>query len=273
VAHSPADYLALARDPDIDVTTQLMLLDQHLPFVTEALAANPASSPYLLLRILGALPSAGWSANHVVELVVRHPSATRVVLLAARDRVLAQLATGGRPFAAGIALAGRDELAPEDVASLLEAPGSSRRFRSGLRRELAARPSAAGAPRMVGRVADDEIDADFSVAGLSAFVDWLEASRPGDSIDLTVGAGAGVYDAVAARVLRAPVAGDDQKVRLTVDRTGPVIEIGGSTASIGYLTEALRDLECGNHLHVEHFDGHLWLEPDSMPAVFSVTRR
>lgn len=81
-----------------------------------------------------------WNDNALLASIAATPQADREVLLAVLERVMDLLDSGERPFAAGLALAGRVELTDDEAARLLAGPGGSRRFRTGLRAQLAARP-------------------------------------------------------------------------------------------------------------------------------------
>ena len=139
LAHSPADYLAIARDPTLEEPAQMVLVGKNYSFVSEALAANPGTSATVLAEILARPFVSEWSWNRTLELIARHPAASRDVLLLVRDRILEVFRSGGRPYAAGRALAERPEFSPDDVRPLLDAPGGSSRFRRSVKEALAQR--------------------------------------------------------------------------------------------------------------------------------------
>lgn len=134
--HSPAEYLSLARDPTVSEDEQRMLLAKDLSFVTEALAANPATSEQSLIEILSKAPASDWSYNRILRLVAGHRSASPRVLLVVRDGIVRQLQAAARPYAAGRVLAERSEIAVDEVAVLLSVPGGSKRFRRALQAAL-----------------------------------------------------------------------------------------------------------------------------------------
>ncbi|MBN1170683.1 MAG: hypothetical protein JXA67_00745 [Micromonosporaceae bacterium] len=81
-----------------------------------------------------------WNRYRLLHIVAGHPNADRRTLLVALDAVLTLLAEpDGRPYAAALALAKRPELTADEIRRTLDAPGASRRMRSGVRRRLAAR--------------------------------------------------------------------------------------------------------------------------------------
>ena len=138
-AHSPADYLRLARGSGVTEPIQLALVEKDYSFVNEALAANPATTTTVLLMILRNPFVSDYSWNHTLELIARHSSATHDVLLSVRDRVLDAFRSGERPYAAGRALAERTEIAVPEVMALLQVPGGSSRFRRMVEEAIATR--------------------------------------------------------------------------------------------------------------------------------------
>ncbi|GAA3143411.1 hypothetical protein ACFQ0X_06705 [Streptomyces rectiviolaceus] len=132
--HTPADYLELART-EHDSAVLHRLARCPYPFVWQALAANPSTSPGTLLELSTAQDSA-WNDNRLLCLLAKHPGADRSVLRAVRDAVAAKLAEGERPYAAVLALAGRTELAAAEVRQLGALRGASARLRSRLDRHL-----------------------------------------------------------------------------------------------------------------------------------------
>ncbi|WP_123814901.1 hypothetical protein [Myceligenerans xiligouense] len=108
------------------------------PFVWHALAERADVTPEVLAMIVHRSDSV-WNDNALLAGIAASPQADRQVLLAVLDRVLRLLADGERPYAAGLALAGRAELTDDDASRLLAAPGGSRRFRTGARMRLMAR--------------------------------------------------------------------------------------------------------------------------------------
>lgn len=137
---SPATYLdrALASDASPDELRELAQCPY--PFVWQALAERTDVMPDVLALMVHRSDSA-WNDNALLVAIAVTPQANRAVLLAVLQRVMDLLGSGERPFAAGLALAGRVELTRDEVARLLDAPGGSRRFRTGLRAQLAARPA------------------------------------------------------------------------------------------------------------------------------------
>ncbi|MFF3447887.1 hypothetical protein ACFYXJ_12245 [Streptomyces sp. NPDC002667] len=132
--HTPADYLELAR-AESDSSVLHRLARCPYPFVWQALATNPHTAPDTLLELVRPRDSS-WNDNRLLRLLAEHPRADRAVLSAVRDAVAAKLAEGERPYAAVLALAGRAELAVEDVRQLGALRGASARLRGGLDRRL-----------------------------------------------------------------------------------------------------------------------------------------
>ena len=137
--HSPADYLALAREPNLAEYHQRMLIAKDLPFVDEALAENPSTSQRSLIEILSKPPATAWSCNRILALIAGHRSASPDVLLLVRDVIVRQLQSGARPYAAGCALAERSEIPITEVAVLTTVAGGSTRFRRAIRATLQSR--------------------------------------------------------------------------------------------------------------------------------------
>ncbi|BDH13412.1 hypothetical protein [Streptomyces hygroscopicus] len=135
--HTPADYLELARAEN-DSSVLHRLARCPYPFVWHALAANPYTAPDTLLELSTARDSA-WNNNRLLRLLAEHPRADYTVLRAVRDAAAAKLAEGERPYAAVLALAGRRELATEEVRQLGALRGASARLRSRLDRHLGLR--------------------------------------------------------------------------------------------------------------------------------------
>lgn len=132
--HTPADYLELARaEKDSSVLHRLARCPYS--FVWQALAANPHTAPHTLLELSAAQDSV-WNDNRLLRLLAEHPRADRTVLRAVRDAAAAKLAEGERPYAAVLALAGRMELAAEEVRQLGALRGASARLRRQLERRL-----------------------------------------------------------------------------------------------------------------------------------------
>lgn len=131
--HSPADYLALAREPNLAEDRQRMLIAKDLSFVDEALAGNPSTSERSLIEILSKTRATDWSCNRILKLIAGHRSASPGVLLLVRDGIVRQLHSGARPYAAGVVLAERPEIPIAEVAVLTTVPGGSKRFRRALR--------------------------------------------------------------------------------------------------------------------------------------------
>ncbi|GAA3981146.1 hypothetical protein GCM10023085_74350 [Actinomadura viridis] len=137
--HSPADYLALARAPETGADLLRHLAGSPYSFVWQAVAVHPNTPPDVLLRLCSQRDSA-WNDNRLLALIAGHPRAGRDVLLAVLGEVTARLGTpGNRPYAAGLRLAERTELEPDEILPLAALPGASRRFRKGLRARLARR--------------------------------------------------------------------------------------------------------------------------------------
>lgn len=136
---SPAAYLdrALASDTSPDELRELARCPY--PFVWRALAERTDVMPDVLALMVHQSDST-WNDNALLVSIAAAPQANREVLLAVLERVMELLDSGERPFAAGLALAGRVELTRDEAARLLDAPGGSRRFRTGLRVQLAVRP-------------------------------------------------------------------------------------------------------------------------------------
>ena len=81
-----------------------------------------------------------WNDNRLLRLIAEHPKADRAVLLSVLDELVSRLrTTTSRPYAAVLTLAGRPELAPEEVQHLAALRGASARMRRGLRRRLTER--------------------------------------------------------------------------------------------------------------------------------------
>jgi hypothetical protein len=137
--HTPADYLEAASDPDAGEDLLRHLARCAYPFVWQTLASHPRTPAYLL----GELCSRGdsvWNDNRLLRLIAEHPKADRAVLLSVLDELVSRLrTTTSRPYAAVLTLAGRPELAPEEVQHLAALPGASARMRRGLRRRLTER--------------------------------------------------------------------------------------------------------------------------------------
>ncbi|MFJ2026629.1 hypothetical protein ACIODW_22885 [Streptomyces sp. NPDC087897] len=132
--HTPADHLELARAEN-DSAVLHRLARCPYPFVWQALAANPCTAPGTLLELSTAQDSV-WNDNRLLHLLAEHPGADYTVLRAVRDAVAAKLAAGERPYAAVLALAGRTELAAEEVRQLGTLGGASARLRSQLDQRL-----------------------------------------------------------------------------------------------------------------------------------------
>lgn len=142
--HTPADYQDAASDPDAGERMLRHLTRCPYPFVWQALARNPRTPAYLLGELCSRSDST-WNDNRLLRLIVEHPNADRAVLLNVLGELVSRLRTStSRPYAAVLLLAGRPELAPEEVRHLAALPGASARMRSGLRRRLAQRESASG---------------------------------------------------------------------------------------------------------------------------------
>lgn len=78
-----------------------------------------------------------WDRNTFLRLVAQHPQADREVLLKVLQETEALLRQPDmRPYAAAIALAGRQELDIHEVRGLLGLPGASKRMRRGVERAL-----------------------------------------------------------------------------------------------------------------------------------------
>lgn len=137
--HSPADYLALAREPNVAEDHQRMLIGKDLSFVDEALAENPSTSQRSLIEILAKPRATAWSYNRILALIAAHRSASPEVLLRVRDGIVRQLQAGARPYAAGRALAERPEIPIAEVSVLSTVPGGSTRFRRALRETMDSR--------------------------------------------------------------------------------------------------------------------------------------
>ena len=135
--HTPADYLELARAAD-DTTVLHRLARCPYPFVWQALAANPHTAPDTL-RELSTAQDSTWNDNKLLRLLAEHPRADVTVLRAVRDAVAAKLAEGERPYGAVLALAGRRELAADEVRLLGALRGASARLRRKLDRHLGLR--------------------------------------------------------------------------------------------------------------------------------------
>ncbi|MEU9139339.1 hypothetical protein AB0D33_25840 [Streptomyces sp. NPDC048404] len=131
---TPADYLELAR-AESDSSALHRLARCPYPFVWHALAANPRTAPETLLELSMARDSS-WNDNRLLRLLAEHPRADHTVLRAVRDAVAAKLAESERPYAAVLALAGRSELAAEEVRRLGTLHGASARLRSRLDQRL-----------------------------------------------------------------------------------------------------------------------------------------
>ncbi|MER5383152.1 hypothetical protein ABT040_23250 [Streptomyces sp. NPDC002688] len=132
--HTPADYLELAR-ADNDSSVLHRLARCPYPFVWHALAANPHTAPETLQELTMARDSS-WNDNRLLRLLAEHPRADPTVLRDVRDAAAAKLDEGERPYAAVLALAGRTELAAEEVRQLGTLRGASARLRSQLDRRL-----------------------------------------------------------------------------------------------------------------------------------------
>ncbi|MFD4526874.1 hypothetical protein ACFWP7_23665 [Streptomyces sp. NPDC058470] len=132
--HTPAEKLELAR-AEQDSSVLHPLARCPYPFVWHALAANPHTAPETLLELSTAQDSS-WNDNRLLRLLAEHPRADRTVLRAVRDAAAAKLTEGERPYAAVLALAGRTELAAEEVRQLGALRGTSARLRSHLDRRL-----------------------------------------------------------------------------------------------------------------------------------------
>ncbi|MCG5119795.1 MULTISPECIES: hypothetical protein [Streptomyces] len=137
---TPADHLALARTAR-DGAVLLRLARTPYSFVWQALATNPHTPSAALVELAGARDSPH-NDNGLLRLLAERPDAGPVVLRATLAAVAAKLAEGERPYAAVLALAGRPELDPAEVAALGTLPGASARLRRGLARRLADRPPA-----------------------------------------------------------------------------------------------------------------------------------
>ncbi len=138
-ARTAQDYLDLVADPRVDEAGLQPLARSPYSFVRLAVAKDPRANTATLAELLTS-DLTGWNRNHLLALVAMHPRADRAVLLAALDMVAAAL--GGledRPYAAALALAERTELELREVRRLVTLPGSSRRMRRGLERNLARR--------------------------------------------------------------------------------------------------------------------------------------
>lgn len=94
-----------------------------------------------LVQLAGARDSPH-NDNGLLRLLAERADAGPVVLRATLAAVAGKLAEGERPYAAVLALAGRPELDPAEVAALGTLPGASARLRRGLARRLDARPPA-----------------------------------------------------------------------------------------------------------------------------------
>lgn len=140
--HTPADYLDAASDPDAGERMLRHLARCPYPFVWQALARNPRTPAHLLGELCSRSDST-YNDNRLLRLIVEHPNADRAVLLGVLGELESRLRTlASRPYAAALLLAGRPELAPEEVRYLAAPPGASARMRGGLRRRLAQRESA-----------------------------------------------------------------------------------------------------------------------------------
>jgi hypothetical protein len=137
--HSPADFLALARDPDVAIETLLELSKSEYSFVWNALAINPSSTATVLERLLPKQHHSVWNRNEMLLRIAEHPAATADILGVVLEQTRDLLASGERPFAAARALAHRPELTRRQILQLLESQGASPRLRRGLRADLSFR--------------------------------------------------------------------------------------------------------------------------------------
>lgn len=134
---TPADLLALAR-AESDSSVLHRLVQCPYPFVWQALATNPHTPPAALLELAAARDSA-WNDNRLLHLLAEHPHSDRAVLRAVLDATAAKLAEGERPYAAVLALAGREEIGADEVQPLGALHGASARLRGLLARRLGTR--------------------------------------------------------------------------------------------------------------------------------------
>ncbi|WP_328862876.1 hypothetical protein [Streptomyces sp. NBC_00306] len=132
---TPADHLALAHAAT-DGHVLRRLAQFPYPFVWIALAENPHTPPAALLELSRARDSV-WNDNRLLRLLAEHPGADRIVLRAVLGAVAAKLEEGERPYAAVLALAGRQELGADEVRRL--GRGASSRLRSRLALRLSSR--------------------------------------------------------------------------------------------------------------------------------------
>jgi sirohydrochlorin ferrochelatase len=143
VNRSPVDYRRAAEHPDLDAAGLSELAASPYPFVRLAVARHVRTPPATLTALLDSELSS-WDRNHLLQVVSAHPGADHATLLAVLERVAALLAAGERPYAAVLTLAGRTELAPDEVRPLTNLPGTTRRLRARLLTVIAARPDSAG---------------------------------------------------------------------------------------------------------------------------------
>ncbi|WP_327676790.1 hypothetical protein [Streptomyces sp. NBC_00467] len=134
---TPADHLALAH-AETDGHVLQRLAQCPYPFVWTALAENPHTPPAALLELSRARDSV-WNDNRLLRLLAEHPGADRIVLRAVLGAVAAKLEEGERPYAAVLALAGRQELGADEVRRLGTHRGASSRLRSQLALRLSSR--------------------------------------------------------------------------------------------------------------------------------------
>ncbi|PJN21935.1 hypothetical protein [Kitasatospora sp. CB02891] len=134
---TPADHLAAARAAS-DPAALRALASTGLPFIDQALAANPHTPPDTLTQLAGVRHSA-WNDNRLLWLPAEHPGADDPVLHAVLAAVAELLAAGERPYAAAVALARRPEVPVERVRALGESAGASARLRGRVARALAGR--------------------------------------------------------------------------------------------------------------------------------------
>lgn len=134
----PGQYRDRALAPTTTPDEMRELADCPYPFVWQALATRPDVPPDVLDALLHRSDS-DWNDNRLLALIARNEQANRSVLLSVLEQVQRLLATGERPYAAGLRLASRSELTIDEVSAMLASSGASRRFRAGLRAQLAKR--------------------------------------------------------------------------------------------------------------------------------------
>ncbi|MEU7868992.1 hypothetical protein [Dactylosporangium sp. NPDC049140] len=137
---SPADYVRLARDPELPAAVLRELAGSPYLFVRFAVAGHPNADLAALRRVWEAGECNGYDFNHLLRLLAVHPAADRGLLLEVRGAAARLLETAvERPYAAVLALAARPELTDAEVRALTNLPGASRRLRRGILAALAER--------------------------------------------------------------------------------------------------------------------------------------